>query len=327
VESVIKPYLNDERFVYLVKKNSGVSDARNYGIKIAKGEYIQFIDADDDILPNMFEVTVKEIKKHNADMVIFKFNHTCWKAFLPAGVYRRDNRKDFMKLYSDFFSCELPWDKLIKKSCITSLYDPELKLYEGINFYLGISVNKIAVVDDVLYNYYNAGADTSVDSAKDGRISAVNEFLASRFWEEKTGYWYQLCGQDEKFRNLLKKHYAEVDDFMCVRYFDIAFIEFIKLLDMNIPYKIIAKEMQGIFNDPVFKKSAEYFGAKMSKLMLFQCEKFVKDCININKLYNCGKIKDEPYYEFVKLFFKSLTRKNGADIINFETLLQDKVNG
>lgn len=37
----------DERFVYLKKENGGLSSARNAGIKIAKGAYLQFLDSDD----------------------------------------------------------------------------------------------------------------------------------------------------------------------------------------------------------------------------------------------------------------------------------------
>lgn len=37
----------DRRFIYLRKENGGASSARNYGLRIAKGEYIYFVDSDD----------------------------------------------------------------------------------------------------------------------------------------------------------------------------------------------------------------------------------------------------------------------------------------
>ena len=37
----------DDRFVYIKKENGGLSSARNSGIEIAKGDYLQFLDADD----------------------------------------------------------------------------------------------------------------------------------------------------------------------------------------------------------------------------------------------------------------------------------------
>ena len=60
----------DERIKVIDNKNKGVSETRNIGIKTSKGEYIQFIDADDFIDPYMIEETLKEIEKKKADSVI-----------------------------------------------------------------------------------------------------------------------------------------------------------------------------------------------------------------------------------------------------------------
>ncbi len=44
VEKLVK---QDNRFIYIYQKNNGVSSARNKGVSMAKGEYIQFLDGDD----------------------------------------------------------------------------------------------------------------------------------------------------------------------------------------------------------------------------------------------------------------------------------------
>ena len=46
------------------KKNGGLSDARNAGIKIAMSEYITFIDSDDAIQDNTLQLLMDELKKH-----------------------------------------------------------------------------------------------------------------------------------------------------------------------------------------------------------------------------------------------------------------------
>lgn len=44
---VIRPYLNDNRIVYIEQQNAGVASARNTAIGVAKGKYIGFLDQDD----------------------------------------------------------------------------------------------------------------------------------------------------------------------------------------------------------------------------------------------------------------------------------------
>ena len=60
----------DNRYRVIHKKNEGVSKARNYGLDMAKGKYVMFIDSDDSILPDMFEKYINEIKISNVDVVI-----------------------------------------------------------------------------------------------------------------------------------------------------------------------------------------------------------------------------------------------------------------
>ena len=45
----------DERIVLVDKANSGVSDTRNLGLKLASGKYVQFVDSDDYIDPDFTE--------------------------------------------------------------------------------------------------------------------------------------------------------------------------------------------------------------------------------------------------------------------------------
>ncbi len=58
----------DSRVRVFHKENGGSSSARNLGIKEAKGEYIGFIDSDDYIEPDMYELLADAIVKYNAPM-------------------------------------------------------------------------------------------------------------------------------------------------------------------------------------------------------------------------------------------------------------------
>lgn len=54
-KAVVASYLTDERVSYIYQKNSGVASARNKGISMARGEYLCFLDADDELLPGSFQ--------------------------------------------------------------------------------------------------------------------------------------------------------------------------------------------------------------------------------------------------------------------------------
>ena len=59
--------------IFSLKKNKGVSAARNLGIKKAKGEFIYFIDIDDKIESNSLEILFNDAKKYNLDYVCSDF--------------------------------------------------------------------------------------------------------------------------------------------------------------------------------------------------------------------------------------------------------------
>lgn len=68
IDKYVKEY-PDKVFSYQ-KKNGGLSDARNYGVQYAQGEYIGFVDSDDWIDEKMYEVLFQFAKKENYQIVM-----------------------------------------------------------------------------------------------------------------------------------------------------------------------------------------------------------------------------------------------------------------
>lgn len=62
---------NDKRFRFYQKENGGLSDARNFGKDLAKGDYLCFVDSDDYIAPTLAEKTIASALKYNSDIVAF----------------------------------------------------------------------------------------------------------------------------------------------------------------------------------------------------------------------------------------------------------------
>ena len=71
IEKAIEAIGNDERFKIYHKTNGGLSDARNYGIDKATGEYLFFLDSDDYIGNTLLEDTYNMAKKCDSDIVCF----------------------------------------------------------------------------------------------------------------------------------------------------------------------------------------------------------------------------------------------------------------
>lgn len=61
----------DKRIALHKQKNSFSGVARNTGVSLAKGKYIQFLDSDDFLENNALEMTVKKAEETSADVVVF----------------------------------------------------------------------------------------------------------------------------------------------------------------------------------------------------------------------------------------------------------------
>lgn len=65
----------DDRFRYFCIPNSGVSAARNFGIEQAKGNFIQFLDADDLLASTKLSKSIHAINQNNVAVVCSNYDH------------------------------------------------------------------------------------------------------------------------------------------------------------------------------------------------------------------------------------------------------------
>jgi len=111
----------DRRIKIVNKENGGVSSARNAGIDLASGEYIGFVDSDDYIEPDMFELLVQLITGHGADISICGFYEerdgvTYGESEETGDVLVLDRDRALELMFSYRYYRGYLWNKLFKSS-------------------------------------------------------------------------------------------------------------------------------------------------------------------------------------------------------------------
>lgn len=198
----------DVRIRTVHKKNGGLSDARNTGIGMAKGQYVTFVDSDDELRPGIYRRMMDTLAEHQEiDFVEFSFNAIGWGKrdtkykdciYRSARHYWRDTHG---------WNHAYAWNKIFRREMFDTIRFPVGKVYEDI-WILPALLKKakvIATSSFVGYNYYayNSGICAKPDSEK------LKECLAADLnaQREMGTRWYMMKEWDF-FRSML---YCQVD--------------------------------------------------------------------------------------------------------------------
>tara|TARA_Y100000588_G_scaffold390903_1_gene497812 strand:- start:98335 stop:99192 length:858 start_codon:yes stop_codon:yes gene_type:complete len=181
--------------IRLIKQsNSGVSSARNKGIKNSKGQWIALLDSDDEWLPDKLEKQVQSLKEYSE----YLFCHTN-EIWIRRGV-RVNQGKKHQKYGGYIFDkcldiCRIsPSSSLFHKSILedVGLFDESLRVCEDYDLWLRITAKyPILFLDELLIKKYGGHKD-QLSRAPEGieqyRIQSLEKILVSSFLTESQLY-------------------------------------------------------------------------------------------------------------------------------------------
>ena len=190
---------NKNRIIYVEKENGGLSDARNYGLKYATGDFIAFLDSDDYIEKNAYEEMYNKAIEENADYVECDFIWEFPNKIRVDKQYPYKNKKEMLS-----FVRVVAWNKLIKRQLIT---DNNLEFskglrYEDVEFTYKLIpfVNKFAYVDKPFIHYVQReGSIANVQNERTAEIFTVLDNVIE-FYKKNNIY--------EEYRDELEYNYA-----------------------------------------------------------------------------------------------------------------------
>jgi glycosyltransferase involved in cell wall biosynthesis len=190
---------NKDRVIYVEKENGGLSDARNYGLKYATGDFIAFLDSDDYIEKNAYEEMYNKAIEENADYVECDFIWEFPNKIRVDKQYPYKNKKEMLS-----FVRVVAWNKLIKRQLIidNNLEFPKGLRYEDIEFTYKLIpfINKFAYVDKPFIHYVQRkGSIANVQNERTAEIFTVLDNVIE-FYKKNNIY--------EKYRDELEYNYA-----------------------------------------------------------------------------------------------------------------------
>ena len=161
----------DNRFRVVHQPNQGVSAARNRGLDLAKGDYVYFVDADDEMRPEALEHLYHAITQGEYDIAASGYSlvrngeetDQCMTAGSPPMIFSGD--EVLYKLLVDCsFVCYTCWNKLITRKLIADLRFTDIKqedfLFCG---QLSLRLGAVIYLNESLYRYYDRPSSLSKD--------------------------------------------------------------------------------------------------------------------------------------------------------------------
>ena len=186
-------YVKTYDFISVIhKENGGLSEARNTGISLAKGEYVYFPDSDDWLEPQIFAELAEVLESREFDIV--SFNREFVKGeeeviqTVPKVTQVFNGKDAFVQILKHSYITGFANDKIYKKSLFidNNISFPKGKYYEdlGTNYKLFLSAENVFATNQKYYHYLIDNPDSITQSWNERKFSDMFEFYKDIFYSD-----------------------------------------------------------------------------------------------------------------------------------------------
>ena len=223
--------VKDDRLKVIDKANGGVSSARNAGIDAASGDYIGFVDPDDWIDSDMYEIMYQTAQTEKADIVMCSYirefgSHSKEKDFhLPEKVcyYNEEVQTNIMRRLVGPLNEEVGNPELLDAwgTVWSKIYKTELIKENELWF---TDLSKIGTNEDTLFNiqaFYYANSFVFLNQPFYHYWRANDTSVTSGYKPNLMNQWFNLYNIIESFLNekgLDEDYYTALNNRICLKY-------------------------------------------------------------------------------------------------------------
>lgn len=186
--SVVKQY-DDSRIKYVKQENKGIGKSRNYGVKLASGKYIVFLDSDDYLENDALEKMYDKAEKENIDIVVSDFYDVYLNSKKVENKIKHFENSKLIDNPDIINDINLgPSNKLYKKELFDNTYFPENIKYEDMPLVTLVlkKANLIGHIETPLFNFLMDNvSETTVRDEKIFDIFKSLDMTISNFKEKE----------------------------------------------------------------------------------------------------------------------------------------------